>query len=163
MGETVTGVLSVENKKTFIKGPSGQNYLKNEHIWDGYVAHWEDQTVHARRLLQKDYDTGKHIYLLWPKKEQKSVPFFELYYNERLVKYTASSLGHNAINIGGDIFIPIFDCKKDMIIDENTIIVNNVRFILIYVCVDYLSLVLIILIVPAYYSPLFYLMCTFSY
>ena len=104
MGETVTGVLSVENKKTFIKGPSGQNYLKNEHIWDGYVAHWENQTVHARRLLQKDYDTGKHIYLLWPKKEQKSVPFFELYYNERLVKYTASSLGHNAINIGGDIF-----------------------------------------------------------
>ena len=30
--------------------------------------------------------------------------FLNLYYNERLVKYTASSLGHNAINIGGDIF-----------------------------------------------------------
>ena len=122
MEETVTGVLTVENKKAFLKGASGQNYLKDEHIWDGYVAHWKDQTVHARRLPQKDYDTGKPIYILWLEEEKKSVPFFELYYNERLVKYSASTLGHNSINIGGDIF------NFSHLVNENEVITSEENF-----------------------------------
>ena len=122
MEETVAGVLTVENNKAFLKGTSGQNYLKDEHIWDGYVAHWKDQTVHARRLPQKDYDPGKHIYILWPEKEKKSVPFFELYYNERLVKYSASTLGHNSINIGGDIF------NFSHLVNENEVITPEENF-----------------------------------
>ena len=75
MEKTVTGVLAVENDKVFLKGPSGQNYLKDEHIWEGYITHWKGQTVHARRLPQKDYETGKYIYILWPDKEKKVSPF----------------------------------------------------------------------------------------
>ena len=104
MEETFTGILTIEKNEVFLKGPSGLDYLKDEHIWEGYITHWKGQTVHARKLPQKDYETGKHIYILWPEKEKKGVPFLELYYNERLVKYTASTFGHNAINIGGDIF-----------------------------------------------------------
>ena len=104
MEKTITGILTVKNNKVFLKGVSGQNYLNDKHIWDGYVTHWKDYTVHARRLPQKDFNTGKCMYIFWPEKKKKSVPFLELYYNERLVKYTASIFGHNAINIGRDIF-----------------------------------------------------------
>ena len=104
MEETVTGVLTVENDVVFLKGLDGQNHLKSQHIWEGYVTHWKDHTVHAQRLPQKDYENGKYMYLLSPVKEKERVPFLELYYNERLVKYTASTFGHNAINISGDIF-----------------------------------------------------------
>ena len=104
MEETVTGVLTVENDVVFLKGLDGQNHLKSQHIWEGYVTHWKDLEVHAQRLPQKDYKNGKYMYLLSPVKEKERVPFLELYYNERLVKYTTSTLGHNAINIGGNIF-----------------------------------------------------------
>jgi len=104
MEETVTGVLTVENDVVFLKGLDGQNHLKSQHIWEGYVTHWKDLEVHAQRLPQKDYENGKYMYLLSPVKEKERVPFLELYYNERLVKYTTSTLGHNAINIGGNIF-----------------------------------------------------------
>ena len=104
MEETFTGVLTVEKDEVFLRGDGSQFYLKDEHIWDGYVTHWKDLDVHARRLPQKEYETGKNIYILCPVKEKERIPFLELYYNERLVKYRASTFGHNAINIGGDIF-----------------------------------------------------------
>lgn len=104
MEEIVTGVLTVENEAVFLKGLNGEVHLKDEHIWEGYVTHWKNVNVQARRLPQKEYDSGKHIYILCPVKEIDSLPFLELYYNERLVKYRASTFGHNAINIGGNIF-----------------------------------------------------------
>ena len=47
MEETFTGILTTEKNKAFLKGPSGQDYLKDEHIWEGYITHWKGQTVHA--------------------------------------------------------------------------------------------------------------------
>lgn len=102
--EVITGVLTVKNGTVFLAGENGESYLTDEHIWDGYVTHWENQVVHARKLPQTEYDTDQSIFILWQAKEHKNIPFFELYYNERLIKYTASTFGHNAINIGGNIF-----------------------------------------------------------
>jgi hypothetical protein len=58
----------------------------------------------ARSLAQADYDSGRPIILVWPWQEKPRVPFIELYYNERLVKYAASTFGHIAANINGEIF-----------------------------------------------------------
>ena len=63
MEETVTGVLTVENDVVFLKGLDGQNHLKSQHIWEGYVTLWKDLEVHAQQLPQKDYENGKYMYL----------------------------------------------------------------------------------------------------
>ena len=104
MDETITGIITVKDNTVFLKNESGKIILNSDQIWDGYTAHWKNCTVHARPLPQIDWETGKSIYILWPAEEKKDTPFFELYYNERLVKYWASTFGHNAINISGDIF-----------------------------------------------------------
>ena len=41
---------------------------------------------------------------MWPRESPAEAPFFELYYNERLVKYIVSTFGHFAINIDNQIF-----------------------------------------------------------
>ena len=78
--------------------------FENEKIWDGYVKHWENTAVIARRLTQLDYEDGSPIIIMWPDEPIPDKPFVQIYYNERLVKYFDSTLGHLAINVNGKIF-----------------------------------------------------------
>ena len=68
------------------------------------MKHWESGELRGTLLPETDYDTGKPIALLWPCREPETGAFIELYYNERLVKYPVSFLGHTAINVNGEIF-----------------------------------------------------------
>ena len=98
------GVLTVSGQIAFLLGDNGVGYLKDEKIWDGYLLHWSGQKVCARRLPQKDYETGREIIILWPDEPLPEEPFVDLYFNERLVKYPVSFLGHLAVNVHGEIF-----------------------------------------------------------
>lgn len=98
------GILTQQGKEAFVLGSHGETFFKNDHIWSGYLAHWLNQKVCGRYLPQKEYTTGKPIVLLWPDTPATPTPYMELYYNERLVKYWASSFGHNAINVAGRIY-----------------------------------------------------------
>jgi hypothetical protein len=73
-------------------------------IWDGYLNHWVNQNVCARKLPQQDYKTGEPIIIMWPDLPPSENPYVEIYYNERLIKYPASTFGHNAINVNGEFF-----------------------------------------------------------
>ncbi len=98
------GVLTTQYGRSFLLADDGTKPLDNEKIWEGYLAHWSGKRVCARRLQQRDYDTGKPIVILWPDEPVSCEPFIELYFNERLVKYPASRLGHLAVNVSGEIF-----------------------------------------------------------
>lgn len=98
------GKLTADNKKAYILTENGERLLENENIWNGYLTHWSGTKVCARRLPQKDYETGKQIIIIWPDVPAPGEPFVNLYFNERLAKYPASFLGHLAININGEIF-----------------------------------------------------------
>ncbi len=102
--EIYRGVLTVSGKHAFLLGKNGTRYLEDEIIWDGYRKHWNGREVCARRLPQKDYQTGRPIIIMWPDELAPAEPFLELYFNERLVKYPASFMGHLAINVCGEIF-----------------------------------------------------------
>ncbi len=102
--EEFRGILRVEGKTAYLEGEGGERYLEGEAIWSGYSRHWINQPVCACRLAQRDYDTGRPLILLWPVPERGDGPFVELYYNERLVKYPASTFGHLAVNVNGEIF-----------------------------------------------------------
>lgn len=104
MNQIYVGVLRVENDVPYIESPSGTQYFKGYPIWKGYVLHFLGKEVCARLLPQCDYDEGKPILIIWPKEPIPNNPFFELYYNERLVKYPASTLGHIALNVNGSIY-----------------------------------------------------------
>lgn len=101
---TYTGNLTRENGAVFLSGAQGERFLEGQRIWDGYINHWEGKRVHARSLPQRDYESGDPIVLVWPAEGMPAEPYVELYYNERLIKYFASLLGHNAININGGIY-----------------------------------------------------------
>ncbi len=101
---TVRGTLRQEGGQTYIEGPDGARHLTDEVIWRGYLDHFEGRAVLARPLPQTDYERGRPIQILWPDEPPPSQDFIELYYNERLVKYRTSFLGHNAINVNGRIF-----------------------------------------------------------
>lgn len=101
---TVTGILTAENGNHFIKSENGQRHFEDRLIWDGYIQHWKGQLVCAREVTQKDYTTGQPIILMWPHQPKPETPYVEIYYNERLVKYPASTFGHNAINVNGEFF-----------------------------------------------------------
>lgn len=98
------GILKQENGKPFLLGPDGQRHFEGERLWEGYVRHWIDRQLCARRLPQVDYDTGRPIVMLWPDLRPPTNPYFELYFNERLVRYPASIFGHIAINVDGKVF-----------------------------------------------------------
>jgi len=98
------GILRNKNGSVFIEDESGKQLLKNEIIWNGYVQHWTDKKVFARLLPQKDYLKNRPITILWPEEKWPESPFIDLYYNERLVNYPISFLGHIAINVSGKIF-----------------------------------------------------------
>ncbi len=102
--EILSGKLVSDGGRSFLLGKEGQRYFESELIWEGYLRHWTGRTVSARRLRQKDYDFKRPIIIMWPDDEPADDAFVELYYNERLVKYPASTFGHNAINVNGEIF-----------------------------------------------------------
>ena len=100
----VKGILRQEGGHAFIERADGRRHLAGETIWRGYLDHFRDCPVLARALPQTDYEHGRAIYIVWPDAPAPPEEFVELYYNERLVKYPASILGHNAINVNGRIF-----------------------------------------------------------
>lgn len=111
LDEPVSGFLRKEGERLFIEGENGRKFFDDENIWRGYADHWIDKKVLACRLRQNDYESGKPIVLIWPEnilgEEKENVSakkYIEVYYNERLVKYRTSFLGHGAINVCGTVF-----------------------------------------------------------
>lgn len=100
----VRGTLRRDGDETFVESAGGARHLAGEHIWRGYLDHFLDCPVHARPLPQRDYERGRPILVLWPDQPGPEEDFIELYYNERLVKYRTSLLGHNAISVNGRIY-----------------------------------------------------------
>ncbi len=111
-----------ENGVSWIAGDDGEEYFRGGRIWSGYLKHWCGRRIHARLLDKCEYESGKPIILIWPAEEKKQGDFFELYYNERLVKYPASICGHNAINVSGKIY------NFSHLINENEIITPEEYF-----------------------------------
>lgn len=102
--DVIKGILTAQNGRDFLLADDGARYFEDEKIWSGYLRHFSGMHVCARRLTQKDYDTGRPIVILWPEESAPPAPFVELYFNERLVKYPTSVLGHLAVNVNGEIF-----------------------------------------------------------
>lgn len=98
------GKLLSGNNGAYLLTQDNAKYFETEKIWSGYLSHFLGNTVCARQLPQLDYDTGRPIILLWPAKNPPARPFFELYYNESMPKYSGSLFGHIAINIKGTVF-----------------------------------------------------------
>jgi len=115
-GTIFSGLLQEEGGVVFLAGEGGARHLEGRRFWQGYLTHWKGMRVNARVLTQRDYETGEPIIIVWPREDTSREPFFELYYNERLVKYPASTFGHIAINIDGAIF------NYSHLINENEII-----------------------------------------
>jgi len=103
-GTIYRGVLTNTGGQTFLRGQDCVQYLKDEIIWNGYLAHFSGLAVCARRLPQRDYETGKPIVIMWPDVPAPDESTVGLYFNERLVKYPTSFLGHMAVNVSGEIF-----------------------------------------------------------
>ncbi len=99
-----SGILKEETGVAFIESSRNERYFECHPIWSGYLRHFTGREVQARLLPQRDYETGKQILIIWPKEAESKEPFFELYYNERLIKYPASTLGHIALNINGAVY-----------------------------------------------------------
>ncbi len=119
---TYTGFLRVKENTAYVEIPNGEKIFENEKIWDGYIKYWKNISVNARRLIQLDYEDGKPIIIMWPDEPTPKTPFVHIYYNERLVKYFDSTMGHLAININGKIFN---FAKK---INENEVITKEEYF-----------------------------------
>ncbi len=119
---TYTGFLRVRGNTAYVETANGEKIFENEKIWDGYIKHWENTSVNARRLIQLDYEDGKPIIIMWPNEPIPKESFVHIYYNERLVKYFDSTMGHLAININGKIFN---FAKK---INENEVITKEEYF-----------------------------------
>ncbi len=98
------GVLTKTGERSFLAGENGSRQLDGERIWSGYLTHWSGKKVCARRLPQKDYETGRPLLILWPDEPELTPPFVEIYFNERLVKYPLSFLGHLAVLANGKVF-----------------------------------------------------------
>ena len=98
------GVLTGTGNQTFLLGEGGIHYFEDEKIWSGYLLHFSGREVNACRLSQKDYETGRPMIIIWPDEPKLEKPFIDLYFNERLVKYPVSFLGHLAANVDGEIF-----------------------------------------------------------
>ena len=97
--QVFNGILTREGDSSFLLGVDGEKYFESDNIWEGYLLHWKGKPVCGRILPQKDYENELPIVFLWPDNPDKGIPFVELYYNERLVKYWMSLIGHNAINV----------------------------------------------------------------
>lgn len=100
----ITGVLTQDSNASYILDKHGEKHFRDDTIWQGYLHHWPGMMLNARYLPQKDYKTQKPIVIMWPHVSKQGGPLVELYFNERLVKYPASLLGHVAINVNNEIF-----------------------------------------------------------
>lgn len=116
-----SGILRDIEGVVYLETPN-EYFLQKEKIWSGYVKHWENTAVCARKLEQLDYENGEPIIIMWPDEPEPPEPFVHIYYNERLVKYRDSTLGHLAINVNGQIFN--FALK----INENEVITKEEYF-----------------------------------
>lgn len=116
------GVLTDAGNRPFLLGDDGVRYFENENIWSGYLLHFFGRKVCARKLPQKDYETGKPAIIMWPDEPAPEKPFVDLYFNERLVKYPVSFLGHLAINVNGEIF------NFSHLMNENEVLRNEEYF-----------------------------------
>ncbi len=116
------GILTVEGNRSFLLNKKGVPLLEKELIWEGYIKHWSGKKINARKLPLKDYKKNEAIIICWPEKKYPNEPFIELYYNERLIKYPTSRLGHIAININNNIF------NFSHLINENEIISSEEYF-----------------------------------
>lgn len=123
MKETIyKGILNASGAEVYLLAEDGARLLEGEKIWSGYLKHFSDCKICARRLSQRDYETGKEIIIMWPDLPAPGETFVELYFNERLVKYSTSFLGHLAINVNGEIF------NFSHLINENEIMRNEDYF-----------------------------------
>lgn len=102
--DVVCGVLTVEDGDVVLAGVNTAARLSEYAVWDGYLRHWSGRRVCARGMDERDYGTGKKLLHVWPETKTSRSPFLELYYNERLVKYIASTFGHLAVNVDGAVF-----------------------------------------------------------
>ena len=116
------GILKVKDGKSYLETREKKKVFEEERIWDGYLKHWKDKKVNARRLTELDYEENKPIIIIWPDEPKPKYPFVDIYYNERLVQYFDSLMGHLAININGKIFN---FAKK---INENEVITKEEYF-----------------------------------
>ena len=95
----------MERGVTFIEDVTGARHLHAEQIWEGYLQHWTGAVVRARRLPQRDYESGRPIVLLAPDACRPiDRPYVAIYYTERLTDYTASLFGHVAVDVDGTVF-----------------------------------------------------------
>ncbi len=99
-----TGTLRSERGNSYLETSDGIRIFENEKIWSGYVKYWKNTIVNARHLPQLDYKTDMPIIIMWPQAPKPLKPFVHIYYNERLVKYFDSTMGHLAINVNEKIF-----------------------------------------------------------
>lgn len=102
--DVVCGVLSVSDGDAVLADGSPGVNLSEYAVWSGYLRHWSGGRVCAQRMEERDYRTGKKLLHVWPETKASRAPFMELYYNERLVKYIASTFGHLAVNVDGAVF-----------------------------------------------------------
>ncbi|MCU0847389.1 MAG: hypothetical protein MUD12_05835 [Spirochaetes bacterium] len=116
MDKIYRGFLRLKNGAVCLADAKGKKILEDCAIWSGYQEHWMDKALLAKILPQRDYESGKNIIIMWPDEAFSDSPYTDIYYNERLVKYPASLLGHLAININGSIF------NFSHLINENEII-----------------------------------------
>ncbi len=120
--KTITGKLIVENNESYLLDSDGRKHFREETIWDGYISHWEGKKVNGRFLPQRDYGRNRRIVIIWPAVSGEGKGAVELYYNERLVKYPVSVLGHIALNINGSLF------NFSHLVNENEIVTPEEYF-----------------------------------
>ena len=119
---TYKGILRLDGHTSYLETKDGKRIFEEENIWDGYLKHWTNTSVKARRLPQLDYEDKRSIIIMWPDEPTPKKPFVHVYYNERLVKYFDSTMGHLAINVNSKIFN---FAKK---INENEVITKEEYF-----------------------------------
>ena len=56
MNTTIKGILRRNDGHPFIEGEDGVKYFSNQRLWNGYLDHWNGQTVFARLLPEYDYE-----------------------------------------------------------------------------------------------------------
>ena len=75
------GKLRWADGASFIETDEGERFLEENRIWNGYLHHWVNQNVCARKLPQQDYETGEPIIIMWPDLPPSENPYVEIYYN----------------------------------------------------------------------------------
>ena len=75
--KTYTGILKKENSSSYLELADGKRIFEDEPIWSGYLKHWNNQHINARRLDQLDYEFGKPIIIMWPVEPKPKAPFVQ--------------------------------------------------------------------------------------